>query len=85
MVAARNGKRTNASPTPGSLAVYMRSIVFDEVLQKANQNSAVVLAGPGSFEDRWMKIRIEVKWESTKTVNVDIHFDDQRVLSVQSA
>jgi len=75
----KNGKRTNASPTPGSLAVYLRSIVFDEVLQKANQNSAIVLAGPGSFEDRWMRIRIEVKWESKKTGNINIHFDGQRV------
>ena len=78
-----NGKRTNLSPPPGSLAVYMRSIVFDEVLQKANQNSAVVLAEQGSFEDRWMRIRIEVQWETTKTGRVDIQLDGKKVFECE--
>ena len=62
-----DGKRTNASPVPGSLAVYLRSIIFDEVLQETSRSSAIVLAGPGEFEDRWIKIRIEVKWATKKT------------------
>ena len=73
------GRRTNASPVPGSLAVYLRSIVFDEVLQEKSRNSAIVLAGPGEFEDRWMRIRIEVKWETTKTGRVDIRLDGEKV------
>ena len=76
-----NGERTNASPIPGSLAVYLRSIVFDEVLQDptGGGNSAIVLAGPGEFEDRWMTIRIEVQWETTKAGRIDIRLDGQKV------
>ncbi len=76
-----NGERTNASPIPGSLAVYLRSIVFDEVLQDptGGGNSAIVLAGPGEFEDRWMTIRIEVQWETTKAGRIDIRLDGQQV------
>ena len=73
------GKRTNASPVSGSLAVYLRSIVFDEVLQKTGRNSAIVLAGPGEFEDRWMSIRIEVRWETTQTGTIDIRLDGNKV------
>ena len=73
------GRRTDASPVPGSLAVYLRSIVFDEVLQEKTRNSAIVLAGPGEFEDRWMRIRTEVKWETTKTGRVDIRLDGEKV------
>jgi len=74
-----DGKRTNASPVPGSLAVYLRSIIFDEVLQETSRSSAIVLAGPGEFEDRWMKIRIEVKWATKKTGYVDIRLDGEKV------
>ena len=73
------GRRTNASPIPGSLAVYLRSIAFDEVLQETGRNSAIVLAGPGEFEDRWMRIRIEVKWETTKAGRIDIRLDGNKV------
>lgn len=73
------GKRTNKTPVAGSLAVYLRSIAFDEVLQKTGRNSAIVLAGPGEFEDRWMTIRIEVKWETTKAGRIDIRLDGNKV------
>ena len=66
-------------PRTGQSAVYLRSIVFDEVLQEKSRNSAIVLAGPGEFEDRWMRIRIEVKWETTKTGRVDIRLDGEKV------
>ena len=76
-----NGERTNASPPPGSLAVYLRSIVFDEVLEDPTDGgmSAIVLGGPGEFEDRWMTIRIEVQWETTKSGRIDILLDGQQV------
>ena len=74
-----HGKRTNASPVRGSLAVYLRSIIFDEVLQETSRSSAIVLAGPGEFEDRWMKIRIEVKWATKKTGYVDIRLNGEKV------
>ena len=80
----KDGKRTNAMPAPGSLAVYLRSIVFDEVLQIAKRNSAVVLAGPGEFFDRWMRIRIEVQWETTKTGHVDIRLDGETIFECRS-
>lgn len=73
------GKRSNASPTPGSLAVYLRSIVFEQVLRHTSRNSAIVLAGPGEFEDRWMRIRIEVQWETTKNGRIDIRLDGKKV------
>ena len=73
------GRRTNASPRPGSLAVYLRSIAFDEVLQKTGRNSAIILAGPGEFEDRWMRIRIEVRWETTKAGRIDIRLDGNKM------
>lgn len=73
------GKRTNARPVVGSLAVYLRSIAFDEVLQNTGRNSAIVLAGPGDFEDRWMRIRIEVRWETTKAGRIDIRLDGKQV------
>ena len=53
--------------------------MFDDVLQETSGNSAVILAGPGEFEDRWMSIRIEVKWETTKTGRVDISLDGEKV------
>ena len=73
------GRRTNASPRPGSLAVYLRSIAFDEVLQKTGRNSANILAGPGEFEDRWMRIRIEVRWETTKAERINIRLDGNKM------
>ena len=75
----QDGRRTNVSPVPGSLAVYLRSIAFDEVLQETGRNSAIVLAGPGEFEDKWMRIRIEVKWETTKAGLIDIRLDGKKV------
>ena len=74
-----NGKRTDRSPVPGSLAVYLRAIVFKDVFDIPGGNSAIVLADPGEFQDRWMTFRFEVKWAKDATGSLNIIFDGDSV------
>mgnify|MGYP005740217987 FL=1 len=74
-----NGNRTDRSPVPGSLAVYLRAVVFKDVFEIPGGNSAIVLADPGEFQDRWMTFRFEVKWAKDETGSLNIIFDGDSV------
>ena len=62
-----NGKLTSRTLQPGSLALYLRSIVFKQGYRNHSFKSAVVLADKGEYENQWIRIDMKIHWQQDET------------------
>ena len=77
----RSGNRINRKLAKGDLAVFLRSIVLDDILDIQYYRAAVLLEKQGSYYNKWHSIKFDIKWAQDKSGTLKITWNDEVVFS----
>ena len=77
----QTGKRTNKKLHKGDLAVFLRAIVLDDILDTQYYRAAVLLEKRGEYYNKWHSIKFAIKWAQDKTGSLKITWNNDVVFS----
>ena len=79
-----SGNRTNRKLNKGDLAVFLRSIVLDDILDIQYYRAAVLLEKQGNYYNKWHSIKIDIKWAQDKSGTLKITWNNQVVFDCKA-
>lgn len=77
----KSGNRINRKLAKGDLAVFLRSIVLDDILDIQYYRAAVLLEKQGNYYNKWHSIKFDVKWAQDKSGTLKITWNNEVVFN----